>query len=294
MDEVVGAKGMTSTVASAVSIDALTTEVVLTFDNLGEAADEELGLPVDVLPHFSVVEAVPRILSMLDGAGLQATFFVEAINVSRYPGAVAAIVDRGHELGCHAWRHESWHRLATEARRDVLRRSLAALRSCGAEVRGFRPPGGLLEEADFAALREEGVRWVSPAGRQAGVREDVVCLPFAWRDIDAYFFAPVLAPLRQADGRSAAPLSSAQFAKAVQSRIDASLRSEGDEPLCLVFHPFLYTTEERFEVLAGLLDRLQRLRVSGGAHVGTGRAAAERLRGRRDLPPPIFDRSTWA
>jgi hypothetical protein len=294
MDEVVGAKGMTSTVASAVSLDALTTEVVLTFDNLGEAADEELGLPVDALPHFSVVEALPRILSLLDGAGLQATFFVEAINVSRYPDAVAAIVDRGHELGCHAWRHESWHRLATEARRDVLRRSLAALRSCGAEVRGFRPPGGLLEEVDFAALREEGVRWVSPAGRQAGVREDVVCLPFAWRDIDAYFFVPVLAPLRQADGRSGAPLSSAQFAKAVQSRIDASLRSGGDEPLCLVFHPFLYTTEERFEVLAGLLDRLQRLRVSGDTHVGTGRAAAERLRGRRGIPPPIFDRSTWA
>jgi peptidoglycan/xylan/chitin deacetylase (PgdA/CDA1 family) len=294
VDEVAGTKGMTSTVASPVSLDARTTEIILTFDNLGEAADEELGLPVDALPHFSVAEALPRVLSLLDGAGLQATFFVEAINVSRYPDAIAAIVDQGHELGCHAWRHESWHRLATEARRDVLRRSLAALRSCGAEVRGFRPPGGLLEGADFAALRKEGIRWASPAGRQAGVRDDVVCLPFAWRDIDAYFFAPVLAPLRQADGRSGEPLSSAQFAKAVEGRIDASLRSGGDEPLCLVFHPFLYTTEERFEVLAGLLDRLRSLRVSGGAYVGTGRAAAERIRERRDLGPPVFDRSTWA
>jgi peptidoglycan/xylan/chitin deacetylase (PgdA/CDA1 family) len=293
MDEVVGAKETSSTVASPVSRDPRPTEVILTFDNLGEAADEELGLPVDV-PHSSVVEALPRILSLLDGAGLQATFFVEAINVSRYPDAVAAIVDRGHELSCHAWRHESWHRLPTEARRDVVRRSLAALRSSGAEVCGFRPPGGLLEEADFAPLREQGVRWVSPAGRQAGVREDVVCLPFAWRDIDAYFFAPVLAPLRQADGRSDEPLSSAQFVEAVQSRIDGSLRSGDDEPLCLVFHPFLYTTEERFAVLAGLLDRLQRLRISGDAHVGTGRAAAERIGRRHDLPPPIFDRSTWA
>src|SRR5205085_7838741 len=59
-------------------------EVVLTFDNLGEAADEELGLPVGKLPHFTVVEVLPRILSLLDGAGLRATFFVEAINVSRY------------------------------------------------------------------------------------------------------------------------------------------------------------------------------------------------------------------
>jgi hypothetical protein len=277
-----------------VSVDPRAAEIVLTFDNLGEAADEELGLPVDGLPHFSVVEALPRILSLLDGAGLQATFFVEAINVSRYPDAVATIVDRGHELGCHAWRHESWHRLQTEARRDVLRRSLAALRSAGAEVQGFRPPGGLVEEADFTALWEAGVRWVSPAGRQAGVREEVVCLPFAWRDIDAYFFAPALAPLRQADSHSGSPLPSARFAEAVQSRIDASLRPGDDEPLCLVFHPFLYTTEERFEVLAGLLEQLQRLAVSGDARVGTGRAAAERLRARRGVPPPIFDRSTWA
>ena len=68
MDEVVGAKETTSTVASPVSRDAPTTEVILTFDNLGEAADEELGLPVDV-PHSSVVEALPSILSLLDGAG---------------------------------------------------------------------------------------------------------------------------------------------------------------------------------------------------------------------------------
>jgi hypothetical protein len=271
-----------------------TTEVILTFDNLGEAADEELGLPVGAWPHFSVAEALPRILSLLDGAGLQATFFVEAINVSRYPDAVTAIVQRGHELGCHAWRHESWHRLATEARGDVLHRSLAALRSGGAEAQGFRPPGGLLEEADFTVLGKEGVRWVSPAGRRAGVREDVVCLPFAWRDIDAYFFAPVLAPLRQADGRSGEPLSSVQFVDAVQGRIEHSLRSGGDEPLCLVFHPFLYTTEERFEVLAGLLDRLALLLASGDAHVGPGRAAAERLRGCGDLAPPLLDRATWA
>jgi hypothetical protein len=270
------------------------TEVVLTFDNLGEAADEELGLPVGEPPHFTVVEVLPRILSLLDGAGLRATFFVEAINVSRYPDALAAILARGHEVGCHAWHHESWHRLTPEVRTDVLRRSLAALRSTGAEGCGFRPPGGLLEEADFAALRDEGIRWVSPAGRRAGRREDVVCLPFAWHDIDAYFLASVLAPLRQADGRSGEPLSSAEFAQGVRSRIDESVRAGDGEPLCLVFHPFLYTTEERFEVLAGLLDRLQRLRRSGDAHVGSGCAAAERLRGGRGLPAPIFDRSTWA
>jgi peptidoglycan/xylan/chitin deacetylase (PgdA/CDA1 family) len=269
-------------------------DVILTFDNLGEAADEELGTRVEAPPHFSVVQALPRILSLLDRAELQATFFVEAINVSRYPDAIATILERGHELGCHAWRHESWHRLEREARQDVLRRSLAALRSHGAEVQGFRPPGGLIEQPDLAALREQGVRWVSPAGRRAGVLDDVVCLPFAWGDIDAYSLAPELAPLRRADGHSDEAFSSERFAETVQTRIDAFLACRDDTPLCLVFHPFLYTTEERFATLGRLLDRLQRAQASGDAQVGPGRAVAERLRDRSDLAPPEFDRSTWS
>jgi peptidoglycan-N-acetylglucosamine deacetylase len=269
-------------------------EVILTFDNLGEAADEELGNAVETMPHFSVVQALPRILSLLARAGLHATFFVEAINVDRYPDALARILEHGHELGCHAWRHESWHRLEREARHDVLSRSLAALRSCGAEVQGFRPPGGLLDKDDLAALREQGVRWVSPAGRRAGVLEDVASLPFTWGDIDAYFLAPELGSLREGDGHSGEPFSLEQFAEAVQTRIDAFLDFGDDTPLCLIFHPFLYTTEEHFATLARLLERLHRAQASGDAHVGPGRAVAERLRRRRDPATPDFDRSTWA
>jgi peptidoglycan/xylan/chitin deacetylase (PgdA/CDA1 family) len=269
-------------------------DVVLTFDNLGEAADEELGTRVEAAPHFSVVRALPRILSLLDHAELQATFFVEAINIGRYPDAIATILERGHELGCHAWRHESWHRLKREERRDVLRRSLAALRSSGAEVQGFRPPGGLIAEPDLATLREQGVRWVSPAGSRAGVLDGVACLPFVWGDIDAYSLAPELARLRHADGHSGEPFSSQQFAEAIEARVDAFLDYRDDTPLCLVFHPFLYTSEERFATLARLLDRLNRAHASGKARVGPGRAVAERLRDRRDLAPPEFDRSTWS
>ena len=124
--------------------------------------------------------------------------------------------------------------------------------------------------------------------------KDVVCLPFVWGDIDAYSLAPELGPLRHADGHSGEPFSSQQFADAMQARIDAFLDYGDDTPLCLVFHPFLYTTEERFATLARLLDRLSRAHAWGKARVGPGRAVAERLRERRDLAPPEFDRSTWS
>jgi len=269
-------------------------DVILTFDNLGEAADEELGLPVDPPPHYSVVDVLPRILGLLERAGLQATFFVEAINVGRYPGAIAAIAEAGHEIGCHAWRHERWHGLEATERCDVLRRSLAALRSTGRDIAGFRPPGGLLEDADFGMLAGEGVSWVSPAGARAGTRDGVVSLPFAWRDIDAYYFASALDPLRRADGLTGEPLPAAKFARAAAALLDASLESVAGEPLSLVLHPFLYTSGERVAVLTELIGHLGRIQAAGTARVGPGRQAAERARPRLEQVAPELDRSTWA
>lgn len=264
--------------------------VVLTFDNLGEAADEELGLPVDPPPHFSVAEILPRVLAALETAKLSATFFVEAINLERYPEAIAAIAAADHEVGCHAWRHERWHGLERPDRREILRRSLGALRLSGIHAEGFRPPGGLLETADFAMLAAEDVRWASPAGSRAGLCEGVVVLPFTWREIDAYYFAPALAPLRRADGHSGEPMAPARFARVAASLLDAAT----EEPLTLVLHPFLYTSEERFSVLDDLLDRLGRMQAAGDAFVGPGREVADRIRQRLGGIAPAFDRSTWA
>ena len=140
------------------------TEVVLTFDNLGEAADEQRGLPTGPPPHASVAVVLPRLLELLDRHHLHATFFVEAVNVERYPDALAAIVAAGHELGAHGWRHEIYGQLPPSERPSVLDRSLAALRGTGATVEGFRPPGGTIVRYDLALLAGRGVRWCSPAG----------------------------------------------------------------------------------------------------------------------------------
>jgi peptidoglycan/xylan/chitin deacetylase (PgdA/CDA1 family) len=91
-----------------VAADAPAARIALTFDNLGEAAEEELGDPVARGAHHSVTEVLPKVLKLLDSAGLKATFFVEAINAERYPEALRRLIDDGHELGCHGWRHETF------------------------------------------------------------------------------------------------------------------------------------------------------------------------------------------
>jgi peptidoglycan/xylan/chitin deacetylase (PgdA/CDA1 family) len=273
---------------------AARTEVVLTFDNLGEAADEERGLPTGPSPHPSVAVVLPRLLDLLHRHELRATFFVEAINAQRYPETLDAILAGGHEIGCHGWRHELFGQLPPSARPAILDQSLAALRGAGGGVDGFRPPGGTITGYDLALLAARGIRWCSPAGSAPGIDRDVVCLPFAWPLIDAYYLSTWLAPLRTADGLPQEPLSVGRYLDAIDAELD---RVGGPDPpamVCLIMHPYLYAGDPGPEVLDGLLARLGRLNQSGVAGVGPGTEAAQRLREGGALGAPVLAAASWA
>jgi peptidoglycan/xylan/chitin deacetylase (PgdA/CDA1 family) len=273
---------------------AARTEVVLTFDNLGEAADEERGLPTGPSPHPSVAVVLPRLLELLERHELHATFFVEAVNAERYPETLDAIRDGGHEIGCHGWRHEIFGQLPPSARPAILDQSLAALRGTGIAVDGFRPPGGIITRFDLALLAQRGIRWCSPVGSAPGIDHEVVCLPFTWPLIDAYYLSTALAPLRVADGLSEEPLSAERYLEAIGSELDRVGGPDAPALICLIMHPYLYAGEPGPEVLDGLLGRLARLHQSGVAGVGPGSEAARRLREQDTLGAPVLAAASWA
>jgi peptidoglycan/xylan/chitin deacetylase (PgdA/CDA1 family) len=172
--------------------------VSVTFDNLGEAAEIELGIRAaePLGDHYSVTNCLPIVLELLDETGLRATFFVEGLNAEVYPEALKRIADAGHELAYHAWRHEDWSSLTPEDERANIARGVAAFRSLGIGPTGFRPPGGLLNEGTLARLREHGFEYCSPAGERAGI-DTLALLPFAWPAVDAYHVLPTFAALRR-------------------------------------------------------------------------------------------------
>src|SRR6478672_2427123 len=142
--------------------------VLLSFDNLGEAADLERGTaraPVGDDP--SVTVGLPRALEALAGLDLRATFFVEGLNAELYPDALRAIAAAGHEVGLHGWRHEVWNALSPAEEDELLGRGVGALAGLGLEVEGFRPPGGGLGSRTLEALAAHGLHWCSPAGERA-------------------------------------------------------------------------------------------------------------------------------
>ncbi|MBX5442262.1 MAG: polysaccharide deacetylase family protein [Solirubrobacteraceae bacterium] len=233
------------------------TPLALTFDNLGEATELERGTWPAGRPlgrHPTVTEVLPRLLDLLDARGLRATFFVEAINARLYPDALRELAARGHEVGHHGWRHETWSGLDPDAEAAILARGLDAFAALGLRVAGFRPPGGDLNPGTPGRLARAGLSWCSPAGGAPGVRDGVAVLPFRWPLVDAYHVMDRFAALRARHGDPRAPLD----AGALRARLTAELErhAAAGRPGCLVLHPFVGADPAHLEAQAAVLDAL--------------------------------------
>ena len=78
---------------------------------------------------------VPRLLALLGGYGLRATFFVPGATADDYPGLLDAILAAGHEVGHHGYLHEYLVGVDESTERRYLELGLEALDRVG----GVRP-----------------------------------------------------------------------------------------------------------------------------------------------------------
>ena len=240
--------------------DLRAASVSITFDNLGEAADLERGLwPKDepIGQHFSVTRVLPAILKMLAGFGFSAAFFVEGLNVELYPQAIRDIVDAGHEVAYHAWRHEQWQRLGYAQEVRILERGIHALDKLAIRPSGFRPPGGVLTPSSVNILKSMGFTYCSPAGFTASISDSLVVLPFSWQCVDAYAYLPHFSSHRERFGDTPDVLPPAHLRETLRSAIRKSVQD--GSYLSLLFHPFLEEKPERFEVMYETLAYLRDL-----------------------------------
>jgi peptidoglycan/xylan/chitin deacetylase (PgdA/CDA1 family) len=120
---------------------------------------------LDVMSHqaYGPRTAVPRLLRLLDAASVAATFFIPGYTAERWPDAVRAIRDAGHEIAHHGYLHEGARSAPdpeTEERR--LLRGLEALDAvaCVRPI-GYRAPNWELTYATPALLVRHGFRYDS-------------------------------------------------------------------------------------------------------------------------------------
>jgi polysaccharide deacetylase family protein (PEP-CTERM system associated) len=106
-----------------------------------------------------------RLLSLLDEAGVSATFFVLGDVAERQPELVRAIAAAGHELGSHGCSHRFVYDQDEHEFRVDVRRSIDLLGACGCDdVAGYRAPYFSITRKSLWALgvlAELGIRYDS-------------------------------------------------------------------------------------------------------------------------------------
>ncbi|HET8861624.1 MAG TPA: polysaccharide deacetylase family protein [Solirubrobacterales bacterium] len=232
----------------------------LSFDNLGEAAELELGAEpgAPLGEHFTATRVLPRLLAALREHDVAATFFVEGLNTELYPRSLEAIAADGHEVAYHAWRHEQWGELSAAEQAENLDRGIAAFEALGLSVAGFRPPGGQLGAGGIEVLREAGLRYCSPEGRVVTAEHDVAVLPFQWRHVDAACVLPPMSAAREEMAGSPDPLDAGAFLAYLEAEL-AQLAADGGFAT-VILHPFMldWLGEDRLGALLDLLGKARK------------------------------------
>ncbi|MGH3736095.1 MAG: polysaccharide deacetylase family protein [Micromonosporaceae bacterium] len=116
-----------------------------------------VGLTFDDGPH---PVWTPKILKLLRGARVKATFCLVGVEAQRHPKLVQAIVRDGHTLCNHSWDHDLrlGGRTAAQVRSNLVRTNRAILRAVpGARIGYFRQPGGVWTARSVSVARAMGM-----------------------------------------------------------------------------------------------------------------------------------------
>ena len=235
----------------------------LTFDVDAESAilaiDRRYAARASTMSHqaYGPKVGVPRLLGVLEHAGVLATFFVPGFTARRYPDTVRRIVAAGHEIGWHNDMHEPPYSLSEVQERAIIERAREVLEPLtGTPPIGYRAPWWELNErtpellaaAGFAydaSLMDDDVpyRLTTTAGT-------LIELPVHWSldDWEQYAFLP------EPDIGNQIELPS-KVLELWTAELDA-MREEGCL-LVITMHPFLSGRPARAAIVREFLARVR-------------------------------------
>lgn len=106
--------------------------------------------------------ALGYLLDLLDEYRTPTTFFIPGWVVEQWPARCRAIVERGHEIGYHGYKHEAFWQLDRGQQQVVMARSLELFRRhLGITPVGFRTPSGDWSADTVEILLDAGVEYSS-------------------------------------------------------------------------------------------------------------------------------------
>ena len=121
------------------SVTSAPTSLVKAEDADTSSNGQTIHLTFDDGPHPVYT---PQLLDLLESYGARAMFFVNGVNVERYPDIIARMAADGHGIGNHTWGHERLTGLTEEEFTDTITRTQEALGAQGSMC--LRPPYGAI------------------------------------------------------------------------------------------------------------------------------------------------------
>jgi peptidoglycan/xylan/chitin deacetylase (PgdA/CDA1 family) len=106
--------------------------------------------------RYGMRAGVWRLLDVLRGHGVKATFFVPALDAESNAAAVAAIQKDGHEIGARGYAFEDHSKLGADERATLERAHKALTKIAGAAPVGWRAPFGLVTKDTLGHLGDLG------------------------------------------------------------------------------------------------------------------------------------------
>lgn len=143
------------------------------------------------LRRFGPRQGIWRLMDLFDSLNIKSSVYVPGAMVESYPEAVAAIIERGHEIGLHGFMHEHIVELEDKDFEHVMERSLSSLAKVGVvNSLGFRSPAWDITERALRILKRFDVAYDSSL-MGADVPywiSGLVEIPVQWPLDDAIFY----------------------------------------------------------------------------------------------------------
>ena len=113
-----------------------------------------------------------NILEVLDKLSVKATFFVCGTTAEKYPDAIRAAVEAGHEIAGMSYSFERIRTAHPDRERTMVRKTVKVLEDIsGARIRGWRCPDYRVSPQTLDILSTEGFAWDSSL-----LNDDLPCL----------------------------------------------------------------------------------------------------------------------
>ena len=191
--------------------------------------------------EFGPRVGAPRLLALLRKYRIKSSWYVPGHTIETFPDAVRSVVEHGHEIGHHGWRHISPVALSrAEEEAELVRGNEAIMRISGEYARGYRSPGWELTPATLELLPELGFAWDSSlmADERPYRLGELVELPVHWRLDDVPYW------LAYRDPREVLAIWTAEYDAADGGHITFTI------------HPEHTGRGHRLTLLDGLLDHI--------------------------------------